>query len=209
MTDYDALPLADVLREHIGGDQVAQLTVSSNSMSPLLKSGDVIGLQYTGFSHIQRGQIVTFTDSGESRSLTTHRIAASWIDGQGNLQILTRGDHVLFFDRPRKVEAIVGQVVWRVRNGRKLRLDQGPGEWLCKQLGLIAERERVQISGLSLDQLQLTPDGIASANHKALLRRKGITARLVSRASRSWRRLLAFIVPLFAREKKSPRGEGN
>ena len=44
MTDYnvpptaDALPLADVLREHIREDRLARLTVTGNSMAPLLKS---------------------------------------------------------------------------------------------------------------------------------------------------------------------------
>lgn len=204
MTDYnvpptaDALPLADVLREHIREDRLARLTVTGNSMAPLLKSGDRIGLKYADKSRIGPGHVITFHDPGGLKGLTTHRIAARWQDDQGKLLLLTRGDHTLFFDRPCPAEAIVGQVVWRDRNGQKLHFDRGPGLWLSRQLGASAERERAQISGVALQDLDLTPDGITYANQLARLRREGYGSRLVSLASRRWREFLVFIVPMFA-----------
>jgi signal peptidase I len=154
-------------------------------MSPLLKSGDIIGLRYASEAQIQPGQIVTFKATGDPQGLMTHRIVASWRNDQGNRLILTRGDHVLNFDPPWSAEAIVGQVIWRARNGRVLQFDQGPGQWLSKQLAAISEKERVRRSGLPVDALVLTADGIADANRRMLLARMSFSSRVVSLASRS------------------------
>lgn len=197
----DTLPLADVLREHIRGDRLARLTVSSDSMAPLLKSGDVIGLRRAGEAQIEPGQIVTFSAPGDSQSLMTHRIAASWRDDQGHQLILTRGDHSPTFDPPWNLEAIIGQVIWRSRNGRILQFDQGPGQWLSKQLAAISEKERVRRSGLPVDALVLTADGIADANRRMLLARMSFSSRVVSLASRSGGQFLAWFAQIFARQE--------
>jgi hypothetical protein len=193
--------LADVLREHVREDRIARLTISSSSMSPLLKRGDIIGLRHAGEAQIQPGQIVTFNSPGNAQDLITHRIVASWRNDQGNQLILTRGDHVLTFDPPWNAEAVVGRVIWRARNGRKLQFDQGPGQWLSRQLGLIAEKERALISGLPLANLPLTLDSIAHANRRAQLARMHILSRIISLTSRSLRGLLVFFSQLFARQE--------
>jgi signal peptidase I len=192
--------LADVLREHIREDRIARLTVSSDSMSPLLKSGDIIGLRHASEAQIQPGKIVTFNAPGDPQGLKTHRIVASWRNDQGNRLILTRGDHVLTFDPPWNAEAVVGQVIWRARNGRILKFDQGLGQWLSRQLGLIAEMERAQISGLPIANLVLTPDSISYANRRAQLARIHILSRITSLASRSARGFLALFTQLFAEQ---------
>lgn len=200
MTEYDAIPLADALREHLRGMRIAYLTVTSSSMEPLLEKGDVIGLQQIELLAIQPGQIVTFIRSNDSHDLLTHRIAAVRQDEQGTVFFLTRGDRILAFDRPLQVENIVGQVVWRIRNGRKLRLDQGSGAWLSSQLGIIAELERRQITGVSLDKLQQAGD-ITAANEQVKLRRDLPAARLMRMAGRSGSRFLAASVLLFTRQE--------
>lgn len=201
LNKVDTHLIADVLREHIREDRTARLTVSSNSMSPLLKSGDIIGLGHAGEAQLQSGQIVTFNAPGDPQGLVTHRIVASWRSDQGNQLFLTRGDHVLAFDPPWNAEAIIGQVIWRARNGRVLKFDQGPGLWLNKQLGWIAEKERAQISGLPIENLLLTPGSIANANRRAQLARMRFHSRIISLASRSGRGFLAFFTQLFARQE--------
>lgn len=194
----DTLLLADVIREHISEDRTARLTVSSNSMSPLLKSGDIIGLRHAGEAQIQPGQIVTFNTPGDPQGLMTHRIVASWRNDQGNQLILSRGDHVLSFDPPWNAEAIVGRVIWRARNGRILQFDQGPGQWLSRQLGQIAEKERALISGLPIANLPLSPESIANANRRAQLARMHTFPRIINLASRSVKGILAFFTQILA-----------
>ena len=200
MTEYDAIPLADALKEHLRGTQTAHLTVASSSMEPLLKKGDVIGLQQMELSDIQPGQIVTFIGSNDSHNLLTHRIAAVRQDDQGAVFFLTRGDRILAFDRPLQVENIVGQVIWRIRNGRKLRIDQGSGAWLSSLLGKLAELERRQITGMPLDRVQLAGD-ITTANEQLKLRRDLPAARFVRTAGRSGSHFLAASILLFARQE--------
>jgi signal peptidase I len=204
MTDFDgplmanAYPIADVLRSYIHGNRVARLTVSSNSMAPVLVNGDVIGLQHADRVRIKPGQIITFDDPGEANGLTTHRLVRTQVDDQEQLLMLTCGDHTLLFDDPWNAEALLGQVIWRVRNGRLLRLDQGPGRWLSIQVGLIAERERARISGVSMTELRLTGEDITLANNQLQLHRRNLYSRLLHTAGRSGRESLAFISLLFA-----------
>jgi signal peptidase I len=203
MTDTDgsqmanAYPIAEVLRGYVNGNQVARLTVSSNSMAPLLKIDDVIGLQKIDKTRVKPGQIITFEDAGDTKGLITHRLITHLEDGQGHLLMLTRGDHALLFDQPWNADALVGQVMWRVRNRRLLRFDKGPGQWLSNQMGLMAERERARISGLPLADLHLTSQGIAGANDRARHRRKKLFSRLVHMNGRIGRESLALISPLF------------
>jgi signal peptidase I len=204
MIDFDGSlmanehPLADVLRGYIHEDKVARLTISSNSMAPLLKNGDVIGLRYANKTQLTAGQIITFVDSVDVSGLITHRLIKSQEDDQGNLLMLTRGDHALLFDRPWNADALVGKVVWRLRNGRLLRLDRGPGLWLSKQFGLNAEKERVRISGLPLSTLQLRGEVIKNANNTVRLRRKKLSSRLVRIVCRGGREFLSFLSILLA-----------
>ena len=191
-------PIAEVLRGYVDGNQVARLIVTSNSMAPLLKNGDIIGLKRADKTGIKPGQIITFEDPGDDHSLTTHRFITNLEDDQGHLLMLTRGDHALLFDHPWNADALVGQVVWRVRNGRLIRFDRGPGQWLSLQMGSMSERERARISGLPLADLRLSGHGIAGANDQVRHHRKKFFSRLVQISGRISRESLAIISPLFA-----------
>ncbi len=201
MTYQNTIPLADVLRDHIREDQIARLTVSSNSMAPLLKSGDIIGLQQADPSDIQCGQIITFCDPQDPQTLLTHRVAASWQDEQGEQFILTRGDHRLLFDRAFRFEQVVGHVIWRIRDGRRLRIDQGMGAWLSRQLGRIAERERRQITGIDLARIYNNHKALTTANNQTRVIRKGKQAGIVRAVSRRSGQLLAAVVLLFSKQE--------
>ena len=208
MTHYDALPIADILREHIRQDQTTQLTVSSDSMSPLLRRGDIVGLRRAGVPQIQNGEIITRSDPDNADGLVTHRAVGTWHDKQGDPLLVTRGDRVLAFDPPAKADEVLGKVVWRSRNGRVLHLDQGRGVWLSAQLGRVSERTRRQVSGVPLADRELTPEYINRANQQALARRTMAGARITRAFGRAWSQVLAvLVIALFRLEKSQPAAE--
>ena len=194
MTQYDAIPLANVLKSHIRGERIAQLTVASHSMSPLLNIGDIIGLQQIDPPAVRPGQIITFRDPNNPDGLLTHRVAAVYGAGQDAPVVLTRGDRMLVFDWPLKEDDLVGHVIWRVRNGRKLLLEEGSGAWLSRRLGTISKIERRLISGESFDTLSLTPDGLTDANARIISRRQSSYARAVRATGGAGSRILAALI---------------
>ncbi len=194
MTQFDAIPLADVLKNHIRGKQIAQMTVATHSMSPLLNTGDIIGLQQIDPATVRPGQIITFRDPNNPDGLLTHRVAAVYGEGQGAPAVLARGDRVLVFDRPLNADDLVGHVIWRVRDGRKLLLEEGSGAWLSRRLGTISKIERRLISGEPFDTLLLTPEGLADANARIISRRASSYARSVRAAGGAGSRILAALI---------------
>ncbi|NCF65610.1 MAG: S24 family peptidase [Anaerolineaceae bacterium] len=65
MTQYETVFLADLLKESIQQGTTPSLTVVGDSMSPLLRSGDQVGLQIAVLSQLQAGQIII---SGKMRT---------------------------------------------------------------------------------------------------------------------------------------------
>jgi hypothetical protein len=176
------------------GEQTAQMTVAGHSMSPLLNIGDVVGLQMIDLAEIKTGQVITFRDPNDPAGLLTHRVAAINGDGQTGLFLLTRGDRIMMFDKPLKEDDLVGRVVWRERNGRRLQLEQGSGARLSNILGKISEIQRRLISGLSFESMALTPDGVAAVNDRVLNRRDSTYARAVRKSGTTCSRILAAFV---------------
>ena len=109
--------VAEMLRESLQYGASPSLTVVSNSMSPLLRSGDQVVLSSVGPRQIEAGQTITFVTADDRRILITHRVAGS-VAGNGNSTVSTFGDRSLLFDPPVAVEDVIGQVVCRRRNGR-------------------------------------------------------------------------------------------
>lgn len=113
------------------------LTVTSNSMSPLLRKGDLVGLTAPAVEQLAAGDIIVLTGSGH---FTTHRYWNSQFAG-GRNWLVTRGDRPLKFDPPWSQEQYVGRVVVRRRGRRALWLDRGPGRWLNARLSDLARLE--------------------------------------------------------------------
>lgn len=110
------------------------LEVSSNSMAPLLRRGDAVGLALAGRQQLHQGDLVTFCEDGQ---LTTHRF---W--GEAAQQMISRGDRSSAFDRPWAPDALLGRVVVRRRADRSLALDRGRGARLSWRLYTLARWER-------------------------------------------------------------------
>ncbi len=133
LPNLDAHLMADVLRESMQQGNVATLTLSSNSMAPLLQAGDQIQIEPITVADLRRGDVVTFLDEQNSAELTTHRFWGIH-SAETGIQLIARGDRPLLFDAPFEPRNLIGRVVARQRLGRELRLDSGQGKWLSERL---------------------------------------------------------------------------
>lgn len=178
MMDQDALPLADMLRESLQRESAVQLTVTSRSMSPLLDRGDVVGLAPVADERLQPGTIITFERSADPFDIVTHRIVASWRDENGELVFVARGDRALQFDRPLRLQHIVGWVSWRSRKGRVLDLERNPGRWLSRQQHLLSAGVWQRLCPQQMGDPPWSEDALASAGREAQRRAESVQGRL-------------------------------
>jgi hypothetical protein len=125
--------VAEALRASMKQGRMPFLEVSSNSMAPLLRRGDRVGLVPAQRPQLRLGDVVTYLDNGH---LTTHRF---W--GEAAQQMVSRGDRSSAFDPPWAPDALLGRVVMRRRADRTLALDSGPGERLSRRLYMLARWE--------------------------------------------------------------------
>ncbi len=133
LTEQNKSLAAAMLRQSLTQGQTPFLTVSSASMTPLLKTGDQIGLEPATLSQLQPGDIITLAPEGD---LLTHRF---W--GLENGQLRTRGDRLLLFDPLWPADCLLGRVSVRRRNGRSLSFTSGQGQRLNKHLARLSQIE--------------------------------------------------------------------
>jgi len=127
--------VVDLLRQSMAQGQTPFLTVSSSSMTPLLRTGDQIGLEPITPQHLRVGDIVTLVNEAD---LLTHRF---W--GWENGRLRTRGDRPLQFDPLWLPDKLLGRVVVPRRSGRSFSLTSGRGQRLnchLSQLVLVEGR---------------------------------------------------------------------
>jgi len=133
MKEEDISELAELLREGLANGRRPHLTITSNSMSPLLRSGDQIILDNSPLSQLEPGDIISVDCH---RYILTHRF---W--RKDNANIITRGDRPLQFDPPNPEEKYIGQAIIRKRNEKYLNIQRGFGKWLNKHLFWLAKME--------------------------------------------------------------------
>jgi hypothetical protein len=140
MTNSNTALIADMLRQSMANGQMPFLTISSNSMAPLLKTGDQVGLEAVEPGQLRAGDIITLVQEGH---LLTHRF---WgLDGQGRLH--TRGDRPLAPDAPGKADQLLGRIVVRRRQNRELSLQTGIGRRLNHHLAWLVRVESSLLTG--------------------------------------------------------------
>ncbi len=71
--------------------------VSSESMVPTLKVGDVIVVEPTPFEEVKVGDIIVFKEPGFPDRVVVHRVIKI-VDVNGERAFLTKGDHNLYRD---------------------------------------------------------------------------------------------------------------
>jgi hypothetical protein len=198
MNEIDRIAPTDLLRGTLRQVPVAAITVMGDSMSPLLRRGDLIDLKPIELSRIAPGQIITFANPHDPGTLQTHRALAVQNGPAQRPFLLTRGDRVLHFDPLVPADHIIGRVIARQRDGRTLSLEHGPGAWLSSHLGHIAERERLLITGVRLREQLLDPAQRAASDRAAQQRVSAPWARVLRLGSRGWSALLSTFVNFLA-----------
>ncbi|MFW6182538.1 MAG: hypothetical protein ACOC8X_01985, partial [Chloroflexota bacterium] len=137
MVQPDAAMIADLLHESMIDGKVPFLTVTSNSMRPLLRRGDQVGLSAAALQQLAPGDVIVVRDG---RTFLTHRLVAIRRKDAGTM-LLTRGDRPLALDPPWSPDCYVGRVTVLRRGGRVLSLEHGAGRWLNQHLGRLARFE--------------------------------------------------------------------
>lgn len=199
MESINSTVLADMLRESMQNGQKPNLTLTSNSMSPLLKKGDQVTIQSILNTQLQPGDIITLVDSRDTTQLLTHRYWGTAHKGK-NEQIITRGDRPLFFDPPIAPEKIVGIVILRTRNGRILNLQQGKGKWLNQRLTRLAALELKWLTGIdSVSSKNLLAE-TAVSNQRAHLKQQKTSVKIMRRGINLINNVLTASVSLFSEE---------
>jgi hypothetical protein len=134
MTTTNTQLVADMIRQSMQQGETPFLTISSNSMAPLLKIGDQIGLEPVEPGQLQAGDIIT---RQQNDHFLTHRF---WgFDEQGRLQ--TRGDRPFTFDMAADPIQLLGRVIVRRRAGQELALTVGAGHRLNRHLAWLGQME--------------------------------------------------------------------
>lgn len=155
--------IAQLLQASMQAGQFPLLTVTSNSMAPLLQTGDQVQLEPVTWKQLQPGDIITVVTA---QDLLTHRL---WKLHPGN-QLQTRGDRVLAYDPLWQADQLLGRVISRQRGPKTINLRTGNGRRLNQHLAQIA----------ALTNRHLIPP--QSPPHKA--------HRLSHRLLHAWARLL-------------------
>ncbi|NTU66184.1 MAG: hypothetical protein HGB05_22945 [Chloroflexi bacterium] len=93
-----------------------RLTVTSDSMRPLLQAGDVVVVQPVDPHILQPGEVMVVQRGGE---WITHRLVA--VDGRGWHM---HGDNTRYADEPASAAEIVGRVIAIERGGQTIDLQQ-------------------------------------------------------------------------------------
>ncbi len=132
----EATTIAAILRQGLAAGQHPLVTITSNSMAPLLKAGDRAMVRQVDWRSLRPGEIVVVETPG---ILLTHRFYGT-IDGPDGPWMVLRGDRPLTYDRPVPADRLVGRVVARQRR-RLISLESGAGGWLNRHLARLARLE--------------------------------------------------------------------
>ncbi len=153
MTQTPLTVVAELLQESAANGRTPFLTLVSNSMAPLLRAGDQVGLELIAPAGLQPGDLVVLRTEAD---MVTHRF---W--GRTPAGLITRGDRPLTFDAPWAEEDMVGRVICRRRGNRELSLQQGSGRALNRHLFWLARQETKLFARLYVNPLVPAGNGRA------------------------------------------------
>src|SRR5207244_2026316 len=115
--------MLDLWRE---GHKAHEVPIRGRSMSPALRSGDVVRVE-SDLAGIGPGVIIVFRQRGD---LIAHRVLRTWQNGQGSRCYLTQGDRCSYPDPAVEAARILGQVIGVWRNGRYRPVGHWPQRWV-------------------------------------------------------------------------------
>ncbi len=201
MSNVNTTILADMLREGMQAGKTPILTLTSNSMLPLLRTGDQVQLEAVNLDQYQVGDIITIVDESDPNQMLTHRFWGMAQTENGLLFCITRGDRPLMFDSPTNTANIVGRVRARFRNGRILRLNQGQGQRLNHHLANTAKWETNKLTGTMMTLVDNLIAQAKTSNDVARVQQSKISVKLLRRTLFALNFILVNFVSFFAQER--------
>lgn len=115
--------VVELLRMALAEGRQPWLTISSHSMHPLLRPGDAVQVGAVSAESLPPGAIIVI-DTGVH--LLTHRYLGT-VHYRGAPYLVTRGDRPWALDAPWPPDAVVGRIIARRRDGRRVDLTRGGG----------------------------------------------------------------------------------
>lgn len=185
--------LADLLQHGMEAGKLPYVTITSNSMAPLLQVDDQVGVQPVSAEQLRPGDLVMVEGTAE---LMTHRYWRTW-EHSGQRYLITRGDRLIHFDSPWPTNRLVGRIVSRRRRQHRLDLDAGPGRWLNHRLAGLTTLEMKLLTGRNrpaVDDYQNHLPRLRAANGRPYY-----WVRLLRRLFWFWATLLTAAVSLWTR----------
>ena len=190
--------LASLLQRSVARGQLFYMTVSSDSMAPLLEPGDEVAVAAVKAEELRPGDIVVLN---EGPGFLTHRY---W--GTRKQKLITRGDRTLQFDPLWEPERLLGRIQARRRQGRTLSLQQGPGAWLVAHLARVAALEQRLCAGYAANPLP-SAAGPTRLGRKMRENPRYPPGWLLRRALQWWRSAATFLVSLVSPSRRRERQE--
>lgn len=120
-------------------DGVLRLTVTSDSMRPLLRAGDMVVAQPVDPNALQPGEVLVVQRGGE---WITHRLLA--IDEQG---WHTQGDNLRCADEAAAADQIVGRVIAIERGSQTIDLQQAGRRAIDRHINRVQRAQRRALIG--------------------------------------------------------------
>lgn len=187
--------IAALLRKALEQGQTPSLAIISNSMKPLLQSGDKIWVESVELGALQAGDMVLVETPGE---LMTHRFWGS-LSQNKQVCLITRGDRPLNFDMFWSSEKLIGRVIARQRGKQRLSFQESAGKRLNQRLTTLAQWE-IKLFQPSLGShdhyLQLPQFSPLWCSHWFANHRSPLLERIIRRLFYSWATILATITLL-------------
>lgn len=125
---------AELINEGLAKGKLPYATVTSDSMSPLLLRGDEVQIAPVNAAELKPGVVILLA---KPDGFLAHRYWQTCHQSDGTY-FITRGDRSPEFDPPSPDNNLVGQIIARRRDSRRLSLTNGPGSWLNRRLAALS-----------------------------------------------------------------------
>jgi len=111
-----------------------QITLGGYSMSPYLSNGETVIIKKESFNSLKIGDIIVFRSGSK---MIAHRIIVIRKNKQ-RTALFTKGDSLVFFDKPITEERYIGKIKEFLRNNKSIKIDTPLRSFFNKLMAFIS-----------------------------------------------------------------------
>lgn len=100
---------ATLFKDLLSKDIDLRVKVTGGSMTPFLKSGEIVTVRKVHFKEINIGDLILFKDDNGFSVL--HRIVSIKKNNQERITFITKGDRIISIDNPVREDMILGKAI--------------------------------------------------------------------------------------------------